>query len=121
MDNATFNEHFRNRTKVFGVQVFLLLDRLPQTTATRIIAFQLGKAASSVGANFRAFCRGRSERERKAKICIVVEEADEAQYWLEILRDCHYDQSPALQDLLVECLEIIKITASIKSKYDSIK
>ena len=118
MDNKDFNEQFRQRTHAFSVKVFLFLDRLRQTPSTRVIVFQLAKAASSVGANFRAFCRGRSGKERYAKICIVVEEADESLYWLENIRDCRYDTSEELKYLLSESLEILKVTATIKSSYE---
>ena len=118
MEHEVFNEAFRNRTKNFSVLTFKLLDQLPATISTRVIAFQLGKSASSVGANFRAFCRGRSAKERYAKICITVEEADETLYWLENIRDAKYDNSDALKFLLSESLEILKVVATIKSKYE---
>jgi four helix bundle protein len=118
MGNDEFNEIFRERTKDFSVRIFKFLDQLPPTISTRVIAFQLGKSASSVGANFRAFCRGRSTKERFAKICIVVEEADETLYWLENIRDAQYDNSETLKELLAEALEILKIVATIKSRYE---
>ena len=118
MDSDEFNEIFRERTKNFSVRTFKFLDHLPPTISTRVIAFQLGKSASSVGSNFRAFCRGRSAKERYAKICIVVEEADETLYWLENIRDAQYDKSKTLEELLSEALEILKVVATIKSKYE---
>jgi len=77
MSNEEFNEKFRQRTKAFAVRVLKFIEKLPLTAVTRTIIFQLGKSVTSVGANYRAFCRGRSKKELYAKICIVVEEADE--------------------------------------------
>ena len=116
MTNQEFNILFRDRTRKFAVHIFHFLNGLPRTNSSRIIGYQLGKAGSSVGANFRAFCRGRSKREKFAKICIVVEEADEVEYWLLILLDLKLGDQLKLKDLLSEALEIIKITSKIKSK-----
>ena len=117
MEHEHFNEIFRDRTKAFTIQVFKLLDCLPSSISMRVIAFQLGKSASSIGANFRAFCRGRSSKERYAKICIVVEEADETHYWLECLQGTLDKQPDSLAPLHAESLEILKVVASIKSRY----
>ncbi len=116
MTNAEFNELFRNRTRKFAVRVLLFLDSLPNSNKTRIVSYQLGKSATSVGANFRAFCRGRSQKERYSKICIVVEEADESEYWLLILDDLQLGEVSERKYLLQESVEILKISAKIKSK-----
>lgn len=115
MTNEEFNEIFRERTKKFAIRIFNFINDVPFNTSTKIITYQLGKSASSIGANFRAFCRGRSSAERFSKICIVVEEADECEYWLEILQALEYGQGVELQNLLIENLEIIKICQKIKS------
>ena len=63
-----------------------LVDGLPRTQKGKVICYQLVKAATSVGANYRAACRARSRREYIAKLQIVLEEADEAHFWLEVVR-----------------------------------
>ena len=90
MTNAEFNEQFRRRTQQFAVRTLKFIESLPFNTATRIMTYQFGKSGTSVGANFRAFCRGRSKNEKYSKICIVVEEADECIYWLELFVDTGY-------------------------------
>lgn len=115
MTNTEFNEGFRRRTKKFSVDIIHLCEGLPASRVNAVIIYQLCKAATSVGANFRAFCQGRSAKEKYAKICIVVEEADETLYWLEIIHDSGKDSSAHLKHLLQESLEIVKITAKIKS------
>ena len=115
MTNEEFNEIFRKRTQDFAVRVLKFLGTVPFNTATRIMSYQLGKAATSVGANFRAFCRGRSKNEKYAKICIVVEEADESGYWLELFDATGFGDKAEINWLLNEALEILKVTAKIKS------
>lgn len=115
MRNEEFNEIFRRRTKRFAVEILKFLETIPFNSATRVVSYQLSKAGTSVGANFRAFCRGRSKNERFAKICIVVEEADETLYWLEICAETSYGNQENISKLNQEGLEILKITGSIKN------
>ena len=114
MTNSEFNEIFRKRTMHFAVKVIEFLETVPFNSATRVLSFQLGKAGTSVGANFRAFCRARSGNERYSKICIVVEESDESVYWLEIFAQTSYGDKALLVWLIPESIEITKITTSIK-------
>ena len=115
MTNIEFNEKVRKRTRDFAVEVIRFLSDLPFNTATKTISGQLCRCATSVGANFRAFCRGRSNNELFAKICIVVEEADETVYWLELCDAANFGDKSRIAKLSNEALEILKISAKIKS------
>ncbi|OQY95901.1 MAG: hypothetical protein B6D37_03865 [Sphingobacteriales bacterium UTBCD1] len=115
MTNAEFNEMFRKRTKDFGVRVLKFLSTIPFNTATKIMTYQFGKSGTSVGANFRAFCRGRSKAEKYSKICIVVEEADECVYWIELFEETGFGDKKELKWLATESLEILKVCSKIKS------
>lgn len=75
----------------------------------REIKRQLGKCASSVAANYRAACRARSEREFYSKICIVVEEADETIFWLEVIEKVEVCDRNCLKKLYNEGMEILQI------------
>ncbi len=77
----------KERTKRFGLCVMTLVDALPKTVSGRAIASQLVRAGTSVGANYRSACRGRSKAEFASKLGICVEEADECEYWLELIGD----------------------------------
>ena len=77
----------RARTKLFAVAVVRLARAVPATIEGRILAQQLIRAATSVGANYRAVCRARSRREFIAKLSIVIEECDEVTFWLELFSD----------------------------------
>ena len=64
-----------------------LVVALPNNTLGRAIGNQLVRCGTSVGANYRAACRGRSKAEFIAKLGIVLEEADESEFWLELIID----------------------------------
>ena len=77
----------KGRTKQFAINIMKLLDEFPDNRKGRIIQNQLGRAGTSVGANYRAACRGRSKAEFIAKVGVVIEESDECAYWLEIAEE----------------------------------
>jgi len=115
MTNEEFNELFRQRTLKFALDIIEFIETIPFNSATRVLTFQLSKSGTSIGANFRAFCRGRSKNEKLAKICIVVEEADETEYWLSILSHTNYGDAKKKVYLLNETIELLKIVSSIKN------
>ena len=80
------SEELKERTIVFAINVLDLVDKLPPTPRGKVIAYQLAKCSTSVGANYRASCNGRSRREFIAKLGTVVEESEESVYWLEIIK-----------------------------------
>jgi four helix bundle protein len=77
----------KSRTKTFALRVLRLIDSLPETRSGRVLANQLGRSGTSVGANYRAACRSRSTAEMISKLSIVEEEADESAFWLELIGD----------------------------------
>jgi four helix bundle protein len=110
-----FIEGMKKRTKKFSVDVILFCDSLKPCKASSAVTYQLVKAATSTGANYRSACRGRSDNEFFSKICIVVEEADESLFWLEVIQDSGLSNNPAeLNRLLEEATEIVKIVSKTK-------
>ena len=104
------------RTKKFAVDIISLCDNLKATKAASVVSYQIIKSATSVGANYRAACRGRSKAEFYSKICIVVEEADETEYWLELILETNLSKNNhELIRLLKESNEITKILTKAKS------
>ncbi|MFA5057695.1 MAG: four helix bundle protein [Opitutaceae bacterium] len=73
------------RTKTFARRVLRLIEVLPSTRSGNIIAGQLGRSGTSVGANYRAACRARSTADFLSKLGIVEEEADESAFWMELV------------------------------------
>jgi four helix bundle protein len=106
----------KRRTKKFAIEVLNFIDKLPNRKSASIIAYQLGRCASSVAANYRAACRGRSKAEFIAKIGIVEEEADECIFWLDIIVDTLNGKDDQTSKLLNEANQLTAIfTASAKT------
>lgn len=111
---ADFVTKFRERTKKFVVDTIELYRSLPKTEEARIIGKQLLRSASSVGANYRAACRARSQAEFHSKISIVIEEADESIFWMEILLDTNIVSKTHIEKLMAEGNEIVKVTSTAR-------
>ncbi|MDG4651601.1 four helix bundle protein [Chryseobacterium arthrosphaerae] len=78
------------------------------------------RSSTSVAANYRAVSRARSEKEKFAKICIVVEEIDETQLWLEIIEEMEYISPEKILHLKSECEELVKVMTKYKFKLSQI-
>ena len=102
-------EQMKNRTKEFAKQVINLCRQIPRTEEGHLIRKQLFRSGTSVGANYRAACRGRSKADFIAKLGIVLEEADESLYWLEILAETKIMPIDPLTPLMNEVNELIAI------------
>jgi four helix bundle protein len=102
----------QNRTKRFALRVLVLIDRLPNTIGRRVLANQLARSATSVGANYRAACRARSRAEFASRLGIVAEEADESLYWLELIRDGNFIPEAKVGSLVAETDELTAIFTS---------
>ncbi len=102
----------KERTKNLGLRCLRVVDALPETVKGQIIARQLGRCGTAVGANYRAACRGRSQAEFIAKLGTVVEEADETAYWLELIMDDGILPRDTLAPLWKEADEIVAIMIS---------
>ena len=102
-------EEMRERTKQFALRVIKLTRALPKTEEARVIGRQLLRAATSVAANYRAACRARSRAEFNAKVGIVLEEADESMFWLELLADAVIIQKARISSLIQEAEELTRI------------
>jgi four helix bundle protein len=102
-------EELRDRTKAFAIRIVKLYRLLPRTADSQIVGKQLLRCGTSVAANYRAACRGRSRAEWIAKIGLVVEEADETVFWLEMLSDCGIVPSQRCEDILKEARELSAI------------
>ena len=99
----------KRRTKDFALRILRLYRSLPRTEEARIIGRQFLRSGTSIGANHRAACRGRSRAEFIAKLGVVLEEADETVFWLELLQDGKFFPPEKLGDLLQEANELVSI------------
>jgi four helix bundle protein len=121
LNKNAFVENFKKRTKKFVIDNIILFRLLPKTEEARIIGRQLLRSSSSVGANYRAACRARSKAEFHSKLSIVVEEADETLFWMEILLEADILNHNQLDNLMKEALEILKVVSSARKSVSSIK
>ena len=110
-------EHeFKDRTKQIALRVIRLVESLPDTNAAQIIGKQLLRSATSVGANYRAACRGKSTADVLHKLAIVEEEADESLYWLELLIESKIVPENKLSILVSDINGVVAmIVSSIKT------
>ena len=99
-------EDLRNRTKAFAVRVVKMYRTLPYRSDAQVLGKQLLRCGTAVAANYRAACRSRSKAEWVAKIGIVVGEAEESVFWLEMLSDCEIIAAEKLEFLLQEAHEL---------------
>ena len=100
------------RTKAFALDVVRAVEDLPRGRTADVVGKQLLRAGTSVGANYRAACRARSRREFIAKMGIVEEEADESQFWLEVIIERQMLEVPRLEPLRSEAEQIVAIAVS---------
>ena len=115
-------DDLKDRSKAFAVRVLKLVDALPRTAAGRAVANQITRSATSVGANYRAARRARSPKEFFAKLGIVVEEADETEYWLELITETGMIPEDCVAPLLAEATELTMIFAkSRKTAKDKLR
>ena len=99
----------KERTKAFAIRVIRLVSSLERGQAADVIGKQLLRSATSVGANYRAARRARSQAEFIAKMGIVEEEADESLYWIELLVAANLVDEQRVQNLLDETNELLAI------------
>jgi four helix bundle protein len=102
-------EILRDRTKQFAIGIVKLVRMLSSNEESKIIGRQLMRSATSVAANYRAVCRARSKAEFIAKIGVVVEEADETVFWLEMITDLKILSSEKMNILIKEANELLAI------------
>jgi len=109
-------EELKARTKSFALRIIRLVGALPNDPATRVMGNQILRSATSVGANYRAACRAQSRPTFASKLAVVIEEADETLYWLELLGESGRVKPELLKDLQKEGSELVAIvTASRKT------
>jgi four helix bundle protein len=109
---AVTEAELKDRTQRFALRVLKLVGALPKTLEGRAIAGQLVRSGTSVGANYRAACRGRSKAEFVAKLGTVEEEADESAYWMELVVAGGLLEPARVEPLHREACELTAIMAA---------
>lgn len=101
------------RTFNFGVDCLKFLRNLPQSFEYKMICYQLGKASTSVGANYEEAQAGASKADFKNKVKICLKEAREANYWLRVVKALETSENTELNRLLKESTELKNILGAI--------
>jgi four helix bundle protein len=109
-------EQFKARTRQLALEIIQLVESLPRSRTADVIGRQLLRSGTSIGANYRAACRGRSKADVMSKLAIVEEEADESIYWLELLMESQIVELSRVNSLMKETNEIVAmVVASIRT------
>lgn len=109
-------ESLRKRTKVLALQIIGLCRTLPRSQESLIITRQLLRSCTSVGANYRAVCRARSPADFVSKLGIVLEEADETLFWIDLLVESGIAKAERVASVQREANELVSIfVASIRT------
>jgi four helix bundle protein len=106
------HESLRIRTKTFALELIRLSRGLPKSAESQLIGRQLVRAATSAAANYRAVGRARSRAEFISKIGIVLEEADETVFWIEMLSETGIVSASVAVPLLEEANQLVAIFAA---------
>ena len=115
-EKGKFNEQIRERTIRMAVEIHQLLVNSKVSPVTRPIVNQVIRSSSSVASNYRAATRSRSDAEFYSKMCIVVEEIDETQFWMDYLVRINLLKKEGTPALFNEVDELVRLFTSIKSK-----
>ncbi|MDR1405611.1 MAG: four helix bundle protein [Prevotellaceae bacterium] len=109
-----FITDMKRRTKQFALRIVKLYQSLPLSGEAQVIGKQLLRSGTSVGANYRAACRARSSAEFYSKLSIVIEEADETSFWIELLQETEIVKPALLHNLYIENEELVKIMVTAR-------
>ena len=113
-------EEMKARTRAYANRVVKLCSALPNNWIARILGGQLLRSGTSVGANYRAVCRAKSNADFINKLRVVEEECDESLFWMELLVDNNLVKAARLRDLMKAGNEILSIiVASAKTARSS--
>ena len=102
-------QELKDWTKRLVVRLVGPLQNLPRDPICQVYVRQLARCSSSVAANYRSACRGRSDAEMAAKLGLVEEEADESQLWIEIIQETGFSSDPVFEQIHKEYGEIVAI------------
>ena len=106
------HQNLQDRTRKFALSVIKFTEQLSRDDTSKTIGRQLLRSGTSVGANYRAACRGKSKADFISKMNTVLDEADESAFWIELLLDAGKAAPQLAQPLLAEANELTAITAS---------
>jgi len=111
-----FKIKLRDRLKAFAINILELSAEFPDNPRSRVLNYQLIKAGTSAYANYRAALRGRSKAEFFSKLSISVEEADEAEMWIDLIISTQMIDNVRIKELHGESQELVKMLSSLRKR-----
>lgn len=105
-------DDLRKRLKVFALRIIKLSESLPNNITGNTLGKQIIRSGTSPGANYRAACLGKSDKDFLNKLKMVEEELDETLYWLELIAESGVVKANLLDDLIKENQELFRIIVS---------
>jgi four helix bundle protein len=103
----------QNRTKKFAANVIIFAEKLEYNRSLQILLKQVIRSATSVGANYRSACKGKSKADFIYKIVICEEEADESIYWFELMLETNLVDAKAVTPFIDEAKQLTAIFTAI--------
>jgi four helix bundle protein len=104
-------QELKERTKKFALRVLNLADKLPRGAKGRLLSDQIARAGALTAANYRAACKARSHAEFVSKMGVAEEEAEEVQFWLEMIGSANLIKQSRVVELHREARELTVIFA----------
>ncbi len=101
------------------MRIVKLYQALAKSTEAQVMGKQVLRSGTSVAANYRAACRARSRAEFVSRMAVVVEEADETCYWLQMIAESGVFSAKKLQPLQKEAQELLKIFSASRNTSQS--
>jgi four helix bundle protein len=111
-DNREFKRDFKKRMYYWTLSMIKLIDTLPKDTSTQIMANQLFRSGTSIGANYIEAQAGSSRKDFTNFIHHSLKSANESKFWLALLRDTKKSDPDAIKKILAELIELSNILAS---------
>ena len=106
------SKQLQARTKAFALRIIRLVAALPKSRLGDVLGRQLLRSGISIGANYREALRASSRKQFISTLEIVLREADESLYWLELIAESAVMKPSRLAPLTVECHELVAILAA---------
>ncbi len=107
------NNPVLEKSKTFAIRIIRLYQYLTTEKKEYILSKQILRSGTSIGANIRESVRAQSTADFQAKMQISLKEADETEYWLELLKETDYITGKAAESLLADCEELIRLVVAI--------
>lgn len=116
MHNEEVDNPLKTKSYAFALRVVKLYKHLASEKSEYVLSKQVLRSGTSIGSNITEGNRGQSKLDFINKLSIALKEADETEYWLNLLRDGEFITAPLAEALLADCLELQKmLTASINT------